>query len=421
MQRSALGGRARPRSHAGSVAGDDGDLSDVEPSEAGSLGGRSYASRQKFKTIEEREVAYNAARSRIFMDFEDKEKEKDASTSSSSMSMSGSTSAGDFDDMLSVSSPATESEWSGPGGRERKDLRRNGTTSSSSSWSTSSWARSPGSTGSRNSRAPSPSYSYPSLYDPSTGTTNAPFDPSQLPPHPVNGGYGQIFYHYPTYPPPNQPYMGPQFYPQYPYPPGSQAPQPMPPQSLPDQPLPVGAEIYHPQQHMPYGNPYMWSPPPPPQQVSHQHPPSVAPGAAMGPPSVSPPFHPQFPPPPPPGYGYPMPPYVYPQQMAPPPMPAQQQAAYEYALNNPSPPLPPINRNGSNHSHASRSSSSSRSSGTGKRRLWNGNHNDSSVGPRMNTMRKTSNEKGAYNPKSSPTNDDVSSVAVRTQTLPTLR
>ncbi|KIJ65632.1 hypothetical protein HYDPIDRAFT_76118, partial [Hydnomerulius pinastri MD-312] len=65
--------RSKPHSQAGSVAGEDAELSDVEPSEAGSLGGRSNTtgSSKKHKTIAEREAAYNEARSRIFMDFEE--------------------------------------------------------------------------------------------------------------------------------------------------------------------------------------------------------------------------------------------------------------------------------------------------------------------------------------------------------------
>ncbi|KAF5329006.1 hypothetical protein D9758_014912 [Tetrapyrgos nigripes] len=59
---------------------EDADSSDVEPSEASSMGGRSNAtggSGKKWMTIEEREAAYNAARNRISMDFEEKEKEKE--------------------------------------------------------------------------------------------------------------------------------------------------------------------------------------------------------------------------------------------------------------------------------------------------------------------------------------------------------
>src|ERR1700733_12177381 len=84
-------------------------------------------------TIEEREAAYNEARSRIFMDFPEKakEREKDMSASSSTQSLvsgSASTSGGrrsgssdGLDD--SGSTPATESEWSA---FEKKDLKLTG-------------------------------------------------------------------------------------------------------------------------------------------------------------------------------------------------------------------------------------------------------------------------------------------------------
>src|ERR1700729_2885938 len=83
--------RSKPHTPAGSVAGDDADLSDVEPSESGSFGGRSSAPgiSKKQRTIEEREAAYNEARTRIFMEFQEKEKEqeKDMSASSSTQSL----------------------------------------------------------------------------------------------------------------------------------------------------------------------------------------------------------------------------------------------------------------------------------------------------------------------------------------------
>ncbi|KAF5308991.1 hypothetical protein D9758_019119 [Tetrapyrgos nigripes] len=86
------------------------------------MGGRSNAtgrSGKKWMTIEEREAAYNAARNRISMDFEEKEKEKEKEKDMSASSSSGLTSAsashagssvGDTDD--ASSSLATESEWS---------------------------------------------------------------------------------------------------------------------------------------------------------------------------------------------------------------------------------------------------------------------------------------------------------------------
>ena len=78
--------RAQSQSRTGSVNGEDAESSDVEPSEAGSLGGRSSAPirLKKGLTLEEREAAYIEARSRIFLDFEKKAKEKDNDMSASS-------------------------------------------------------------------------------------------------------------------------------------------------------------------------------------------------------------------------------------------------------------------------------------------------------------------------------------------------
>ena len=74
-------------SHPGSVAGEDGELSDVDPSESGSMGSRSTTSKTR-KTIAERQAEYQEARTRIFMNFEEKEKkERSASASSSSPSL----------------------------------------------------------------------------------------------------------------------------------------------------------------------------------------------------------------------------------------------------------------------------------------------------------------------------------------------
>ncbi|KAI0046218.1 hypothetical protein FA95DRAFT_1494361, partial [Auriscalpium vulgare] len=61
-------GRSKPQSRTGSVGGEDADLSDPEPSESGSQGGRGR--RPMNLTLEQREAAYNEARSRIFMGFE---------------------------------------------------------------------------------------------------------------------------------------------------------------------------------------------------------------------------------------------------------------------------------------------------------------------------------------------------------------
>ncbi|KAI9440371.1 hypothetical protein H4582DRAFT_1456086 [Lactarius indigo] len=229
--------RAQSQSRTGSVNGEDAESSDVEPSEAGSLGGRSGAPNRlkKALTLEEREAAYNEARSRIFMDFEEKakEKENDMSASSSTFSLvsgsastsgGGSSSAGDIDD--SISTAPTESEFSGPVARDGKGERRNGSGTNSAGSSRSMHPpKHPSS--SRNSRAPSPSVTYASIYEPAPVTV--PYDSSQGPP--MQLPYSQQPFMYPFSPPPPPPgqgpgqgFMGPMPYYQYSY--------PQPPQSL---------------------------------------------------------------------------------------------------------------------------------------------------------------------------------------------
>ena len=313
--------RSKPQSQAGSVIGEDAELSDVEPSEAGSIGGRSNAtgSGKKHKTIAEREAAYNEARSRIFMNYEDKEKgkDKDLSASSSSASLtSGSvtssvgetSSTGDLED--SVSSPATESEWSGPAVRDKRDGRRcNGSTSKS----LRSNAPTYGSNSSRGSRPPSPgSFRYPSLYEPSP--PSAPYDPSHHPMHPP-GYVNPYLYGYPQPgPPPN--YMTPYtYYAPYPYPP------PQPPMHTGDSSISSSQpDVFSPQQHNNPPHPsafvaYGWNCPPqqpqPPPHPPTQQQPHQSPGTPIA--SSASPYS-QFPPPVP-GYG------TYPMQFYPPPPP----------------------------------------------------------------------------------------------------
>ncbi|KAI5995489.1 hypothetical protein EDD15DRAFT_2254505 [Pisolithus albus] len=306
--------RSKPQSHAGSVIGEEAESSDVEPSETGSVGGRSNAtgSGKKHMTIAEREAAYNEARSRIFMDFQEKEKvkEKDLSASSSSASLtSGSvtssvgetSSTGDLDD--SISSPATESEWSGPAVRDRKDGRRS---NGSSSRSMRSSAPTYGSNSSRGSRPPSPpSFRYPSLYEPSPAA--APYDQSHHPMHATayNNSY---MYGYPQPGPPQGclPYYAPCPYPL------PQAPihtgDPAPPSTQPD--------AFGMQQHNNPFIPFGWNYPQQPQPLPHppvQQQPHQAPGTPIVPPAT------QYPPCPPiPVYSpYSMPVYYTP----PPPLP----------------------------------------------------------------------------------------------------
>ncbi|KAF7982569.1 hypothetical protein HWV62_27563 [Athelia sp. TMB] len=273
IMRRMQSNRTKPHSQAGSVAGDEGDFSDVEQSETGSLGGRSTASKKRL-TIEEREAAYNEARTRIFMDFQEKEKEKEkdmmsaSSSTQSVLSGSASTSAGgrsssmeDLDE--SVGTPATESEWSAPINRDRKDVRGS-SIAGPSSRSLRSGAPSfngNGQNGTRNSRATSPSFTYASLYEPPP--TAPPYDPHQT------TGKAPTFipqYQYGYQPPGNPPhgqqaFMG--IYPQYPgYPFPHSAPMPSSDPTIltgQDMYMPVHQHQHqHPVQYAPYPNSYMW-------------------------------------------------------------------------------------------------------------------------------------------------------------------
>ncbi|TFK75027.1 hypothetical protein BDN72DRAFT_868369 [Pluteus cervinus] len=338
--------RAKASSQAGSVTGEDADLSDVEPSESGSLGGRSVASSVKKRmTIEEREAAYAEARSQKG----GREKEKDMSASSSSLSLAsgsstngGSSSVGDADEV--GSSPATESEWSGPSvSREKKDGKRSMATVSATSSIRSLRSSAPtfhvnGSNSSRNSRAGSPSHTYGTLYE----HHPPPFEPSQqqqqqqqhpMPP-PLQGYHPPYMY---PYPPPNQP-MAPYmqhygYYPPY-------GPYPPPQQHTGDSNMHPGEMYPPPPPHMNYGVPYGWPHPPhlppgqQPMQAMHPPPPphpQALNHAATGPPPPPPPSQiPQYPPYIPPSYnpqaaGYYAPPPPQHLHPHPPPHPPQQQ------------------------------------------------------------------------------------------------
>lgn len=323
--------RSKPHSQAGSVVCEDAELSDPEPSEAGSLGGRSNAtgSSKKHKTIAEREAAYNEARSRIFMGFDEKErgKEKDLSASSSTVSLtSGSvtsagetSSTGDIDDL--VSSPTTESEWSGSVVRDKKDGRRSNGSSSKSLRSTGPSFN--GSSSSRGSRAPSPSssFKYPTLYEPSPAAV--PYDLSQAPAQAP--GYGNPYmYAYPQ-PTPSAPnYVSPyHYYATYPYP----HPQTSLQNADPGSPS-IQADVYPSQQPQHHGVyvPYPWHSPPPAHPPT-QHQPLPAPSPPIAPPASQ--FSTYTPPVPP--YGpYPIPYYPSPPMhpMQPSSAPGQNQAHY---------------------------------------------------------------------------------------------
>ncbi|KAJ3541513.1 hypothetical protein NM688_g6071 [Phlebia brevispora] len=273
--------RARQSSQPGSVAGDEADNSDADKSETGSS---ATGSGKRHPTIEEREAAYNEARSRIFMDFEKKENSANSSTLSLVSGSASRSSAGDGDD--AASSAATESEWSGPVTSIKRDGKRGGSSRRSGQGSYNASA----SGSSRNSRATSPSFQYPSpaLYDPNTSTYEPVYGPQAAPPHTY------MPYYYPSYPPqaPGQPYLAPYTYPYGPY--GYSPPHQMPPHHSDPVSPPGGDQAYvsQPPPPMPYQQPqYMWHPPPPgqplPQATSPTVPNANLPG--LPPPPQSPP------------------------------------------------------------------------------------------------------------------------------------
>ena len=312
----------KPKSQANSVAGDDLELSDVEPSEAGSLGGRSTSTSghsKKRPTIEEREAAYKEARSRIFMGFEEKEKgNMNASSSSLSLTSSSAGAGSSVGELEESSSPTTESERSASNIREnRKDLRRG----SGASSSRNGLPNFSGPTSVRNSRASSPSssFKFASIYD--SPPPASFYDPHGAYPEPLNPGYHPSQFSAPYAPsghPSNVPFTPYPYYPQYNlYPPPPQ-PQPHPIDGMP----PTNGDMYA--NPMGSGNNFIWQNPNPlPPHLQHSQPPlqphsnpnqmiNVPPHPGQGP---RPPFM-QYPNPP---YPYPMPGYYPPpNQMAPP-------------------------------------------------------------------------------------------------------
>lgn len=431
----------RQTSQPDSVAGEDGDVSDsAEPSEAGSSAGRSNTtgSGKKHMTIEERAAAYNEARSRIFMDFEDKD--KDASTNSSSTNLaSGSGSAGrsSTGELEDSSSAATESEWSGPVTRDKRESRRGGSTHSSSR-SHRSYNHASGSNSSRHSRAASPS-SFPTLYDPQAGTFDPAFGP-QGSPH----GYVQYYYGYPPTapgaPPPFMPHYG------YSYPPYTYPPQP--PSHPHSDPVTPGEPIYPNAQSPANGlyppNSYSWPPPHPGQATPHSSnitsPAASTASLPAGIPQqnqLSPPVHPmqpqgtmgypgyfpQYPHYPMPGY-YP-PAYAVPPGQMPPPAPPHTQGQYypettyghEYQGNGHEVGADSLDRSrASSQNSSSHGSVNGRRTGPSARRQpWSygpgigmgGPSNGDFVGPRLNNRRQSSGSAGYRTP-----GDEASSVTV---------
>ncbi|KAL1667104.1 hypothetical protein GGF50DRAFT_98608 [Schizophyllum commune] len=396
MRRSPLD-RRKTQSQAGSTAGEEPDMSDFgDASEGGSVGGKSNttSSGKRHMTIEEREAAYNEARTRIFMDFEEKER---MAGSSSAMSSSASASAGlgsslgDYDE--SGGSPPNESEWPAPSA-SRKDSRRN-----NSSRSMRGSYNNAGS--SRNSRAPSPSQSfqYATLYEQPAPTG---FE-GQVPP--FNGT--QYYLPFPTQ----------QHYPSYAYIP----PYFHPPPPTVEEGQNGGETFHHPPG--PYPAPFPWppvGPTPPPMGMQPSHSSSSTLSNADHPA----PTHHAYPSP----YG----PVFFPSMGYPyaPPPPMGAPAMMQPQLYEPQ----TMNGHGANGRSTGNSSSNSRSSsrsshhgGKGRNTRtwstygpdarahgpgynWNGNNSDA-FGPRMSGMRRQSSHSSHGSLGQSRSSDEVSSVA----------
>jgi hypothetical protein len=439
--------KVRGSSTAGSVAGEDADLSDVEPSESGSIYSRTGT--KKRPTIEERTAAYEQARSRIFMDFQEKEraKEKDMSATSSAVSGSASTSGdrssvGDFD----ADSVTTESEWSAPASRDshKRPVDVQSQISQHSQGRKSRSTRAP--------RATSPSsFSYASIYEPPGPSYEQGYSPGVPPTH----GYPP--YGYPYAPQPGQgpavympaapyPYYGPYYPPLAGGTPGTEGgspptaeayghPPPMQPMYQhgygPWAPPPAdpAAPMQHPASPPQYpASPSQYSAPPSqypasPSQYPNPHPPP--PNAALtpsGPPGTVPyaPFPPGYMTPAPYGHYayYPVPGQTMPPPPVPPhmsghsPFPADQ--ARPFDGSGPSTPA-------SAHSRASsRNSSTSRRGAPPVRSAWSygsgtGHYSNDVVGPRLATgMRRLSGASsvGSASAGNRTPGDDASSTVV---------
>lgn len=349
------------------------------------------------------------------------------SSTFSVVSGSASTSAGGGSsvDDIETESVTTESEWSAPAGRDRKDIRRGGSGNgsiSSRSWKSNSYRS--GSHSARGSRGTSPSsFQYASIYEPPT----SPYEATQSSGAPPPPGY--VHYAYPYAPQqgqgPGQGYLAP--YPYY-----SPYGYPMQPTHHSDPATPAATDLYpqpHMQPHM-YQNPYMWP------QPSMQ--------APLGPhPATSPPQHPAQPHPgqiphtasfPPSNYmqphvaygPYPNQAYFAPphggQMMPPPPPPPMHGQMYPMDMNRP--------MNGNSHptttTHSrtsSRNSSQGRRSAPPVRAAWSygpgatpgGYYGSDHVGPRLTSMRRMSGASSVGSGSAgnrTPGGDEASSTAV---------
>lgn len=351
------------------------------------------------------------------------------SASSSSISLaSGSTSggggssvSGDLDE--SVSSPATESEYSAPS-REKR-VGRNGSASSSSR----SLRYNSNQGSSRNSRASSPSpFTYANIYEPNQSTF---YD------HPAAGyNPSQYMYPYPSPGMPPNPYYGAYPYYQYPYP--TPPPPPPPQHNTSDPSTPSSGDPYSSGM---YPHQYAWTPPPP-HPMQSPPPTQMPPPGAPPPPMHSPPQYPYMPSSHHP-YAYPMPGY-YPIAAGPPVDPStthinSHQAIYDAprSLNNGSAMAPhnsgrnvnetasPPSGGNNSQRHGSVSGAKGRNASAMNqgRGAWSfgpgvgqgGRITSPSepVGPRLNYTRRPSNNSLASSATSRSSNcDDVASTAV---------
>ncbi|KAF8576481.1 hypothetical protein K439DRAFT_1640488 [Ramaria rubella] len=299
-----------------------GDVSDGDPSEAGS----SRGSRKKPLTMSERQAQYEEARSRIFKDLEDKEKAKaqDMSASSSTLSLlsvgsssggaggGGTSSVGEsLDDTGSA-----DREWISTANKDKKDgTRRTSSAASASSRSLRSTAPA------FNAHNHSPGFIYPTLYEPTPAPSTS--SSSSYESSPSSGSSSHTPYQptmYPVYQYGAPAYLAPFPYAYYPYPP---PPPQHPPESSVasnvESPASSPAEGYPPP--VAFVNPYMWGTHPPPPPTHHQGPSPTHNPQQSGHPTQSHPDygHPQYPPAPLHAYSYPgpVPGYMH-QPLAPP-------------------------------------------------------------------------------------------------------
>lgn len=351
-----------------------------------------------------------------------------SATSSTFSAVSGSTSAsgigGAANDLDNENVPA-ESEWSAPGGHDRRDGRRGNGSTSSRPWKTNGYQS--GSRSARGSRGTSPhSFQYASIYDPPQAI---PYEGTTAPGAPPPPGY--MHYGYPYAPPqgqgPGQGYLAP--YPPY-YP--QQYGYPAQPTHHSDPTTPAAPDLYPQHQMQPHMYPggYMWPPmPAPPGHLSAtsppHHPGQPLPGHAPHAVTYSPTNYMQ----PHTGYGPYHPPHTgyYPPpsngQMPPPLPPLQLSGQLVYPMD------PSRSMNGSTHggtpghSRTSSRSSQGRRSAPPVRTAWSygpgaaggGFYGSDVVGPRLAGMRRmsgTSSVGSGSTGNRTPGGDDASSTVV---------